>query len=88
MVPGLPPIDSDSSVNTLTFSRYPLRPAIVIEAVPRDYSLPLRVAVFAINQEIRIPIPALFDETPDHIVDKTELVPIGSRQAWTKFARP
>ena len=76
MVPGLPPIDSDSSVNTLTFSRYPLRPAIVIEAVPRDYSLPLRVAVFAINQEIKIPIPALFDETPDHIVDKQNWYPL------------
>ena len=62
LVPGLPPIDSDSSVNTLTFSRYPLRPAIVIEAVPQDCSLPLHVAVFAINQKIKIPVPALFDE--------------------------
>lgn len=75
-VPGLPPIESDPSINALVFSRYPLRPTIVIEAVPDNHSFPLRVAVFAINRETRIPLAALGDEIPDHIVDKQNWFPL------------
>ena len=69
-VPELPPFDNDASVNALTFSRYPLRPVIIIEAVADNATLPLGVAVLATNRKIKIPFPALVDETPDHIVDK------------------
>ena len=67
---ALPPLHGDPFVSTLTFSQYPLRPAIIIEADTDSATLSLCVAVLAINREKKIPFPTLIDETPDHIVHK------------------
>ena len=67
-VAGLPPFDGDPSVSTLSFSRYPLRPAIIIEAGTDNETSPLQVTVLAIDRTMARPLQALSDETPDHIV--------------------
>ena len=75
-VPGLPPIDGDASFSVLSFSRFPLRLAIIIEAGTDNATSPLRVTVLAIDQKMATPFPALCDETPDHIVVEHRWYPL------------
>ncbi len=68
IVNGIPPIDANSLLGNLTFSRYPLRPIIVIEPNSDTADLPLRVTVYAVDKNTTVPLTSIANETPDHIL--------------------
>lgn len=67
-VEGHPDRTNHPTLKTLSFSKYPLRPQIIIQEVQNDANLALYISVNAYNRTTEVPLPSISNESPDHVV--------------------
>lgn len=67
-VDGLPSFENNRNLVDLTFSRYPLRPVLVIEENTKDTEMPLQLTIHLIDNNKVVPLSSISHNTPDHLV--------------------
>ena len=67
-VEGHPACSNHPSLATLSFSKYPLQPLILIQAERNDPNPALRVDVHVNDRKTEIPLISISEDTPDHLV--------------------